>query len=47
MKIHSDFLAFGLLSVGGVMGYMGLLLVNPPGVETIAALRIDLYCFWS
>ena len=47
MKIHSIFLVLGFLTGIGVMGDLGLLLVNPPGVETIAALRIALYCFWS
>ena len=32
VKIHSDFTALGLLSVGGVMGYLGLLSVNPSWV---------------
>ena len=32
VKRHSDFLAFGLLTVVGLMGYMELLFVNPSGV---------------
>ena len=46
MKRHSDFSALGLLSVGGVMGDLGLLLVNPSRVETIANSRISLNCCW-
>ena len=34
---HSDFIALGFLTGVGVMGYLGLLLVNTSGIETIAA----------
>ena len=42
VKRHSDFLVLGFLSVGGFMGDLGLLLVNPSGVETIASIPIVL-----
>ena len=44
---HSDFWALGFLVGVDGMGGMGLLLVNPSGVETIAASRISLNCCWS
>ena len=47
VKRHSDFLALGFLSVGGFMGDLGLLSVNPSGVETIAASRVSLNGCWS
>ena len=46
VKRHSDFLALGFLTGVYVVVDMGLLLVNPSGVETIAASRISLNCFW-
>ena len=39
---HSYFRARGFLTGVDVMGDIGLLLVNPSGVETIAASRISL-----
>ena len=47
VKIHSDFLALGLLTGVDAMGDMGLLLGNPSGVETIASSIISLNCCWS
>ena len=47
VKIHSDFLALGFLTGVTVMVYMGLLSVNPSGVETIAASITSLDCCWS
>ena len=44
VKRHSDFLVRGLLTGVDVMGYIGLLSVNPSGVEKIAASRISLNC---
>ena len=46
LKGYSDFLALGLLSVGGVMVDMGVLLVNHSGVETIVFSIISLNCCW-
>ena len=37
LKRHSDFLALDLLTGVGIMGDLGLLLVNPSEVETIVA----------
>ena len=39
-KRYSDFLALALLTGVGVIGYLGLLLLNPSGVENIAASRM-------
>ena len=47
VKRHSDLIALGFLTGIDVMGDMGLLLVNPPGVENIAASRISLKYCWS
>ena len=47
VKIHSDFIALIFLNGVGVMGDLGLLLVNPSGVETIATSIISLNCCWS
>ena len=46
VKRQSDFLALGLLTGVGVMGDLGLLSMNPSGVETTAASRISLSCCW-
>ena len=35
VKVHSDFPALGFLTGVDVLGDIGLLLVNPPEVETI------------
>ena len=42
LKIHSDIRALGLLTGIGFMGDIGLLLVNPSGIETISASRMSL-----
>ena len=47
VKRHSDFPEIGLLGLGGVMGDMRMLLLNPSGVETIEASRISLNFCWS
>ena len=39
----SNFLALGFFTVTDWLGSIGLLLVNPSGVETIAASKITLY----
>ena len=44
VNIHSDFRALGFLIGVDVMVDIGLLSVNPSGVETIAASRISLNC---
>ena len=44
VKTHSDFLSLSFLSGVGVMVDLGLLLVNPLGVETTASSRISLNC---
>ena len=44
---HSDFLALGFLIGVDFMREIELLSVNPSGVETIAASRISLNCYWS
>ena len=46
VNIHIDFQALGFLTVVGFMGDIGLLLVNPSGVETIEASRMSLNCCW-
>ena len=46
VNIQSDFRALGVLTGDDVMGDIGLLLVNPSGVETISASRISLNCCW-
>ena len=46
VNIHSDFLAPGFLTGDDVMGDIGMLSVNPSGVETISASRISLNCCW-
>ena len=43
---HSDFQAVGFLDVVDIMGDIGLLSVNPSGVETIAASIIFLNRRW-
>ena len=40
------FIVLGFLTGVGIMGGLGLLLVNPSGVETIATSRISLNCCW-
>ena len=47
VKRHSDFLALGFLTGGCVMGDIGLVLVNPSGLETIATSIISLNGYWS
>ena len=48
VKINSDFLEHHFFTGVDVMGDMGLLLVNPSGVETISASRISLnFCLSS
>ena len=47
VKIHSDYLAHGFLTGVGVIVDLGLLSVNPSGVETIAVSIISLNCCWS
>ena len=47
VNIHSYFCALGFLNGDYVMGDIGMLLVNPSGVETIETSRIFLNCCWS
>ena len=42
-----DFLALEFFTLTKWMGYIGLLLLNPSGVETIPASRMALYYCWS
>ena len=47
VKRHSDFIALGFLTSAGVMGYMGLLLINPSVIDTTASSSISFNCCWS
>ena len=43
----SDFLALGFFTVTDLLGYIGMLSLNPSIVETIVASIMAFYCCWS